>query len=771
MKKTRKEYFKLFNGFQRKSGFYFLIMAVFSLLIITYSLVNMMKLKNESAETTIDYVDRFTNQITWLVSKEINKDKSMLMTIADSIGRFGHIRKEQKILDFIERKKEICGFDSVVYFEKDTGRIVISGELPQGFPQDVGGLEKLETIKRARNSKEGEVAVGLEDHNAVYATSLYSKNQEKRVLFGIDLEKNIQQILISKNFPDEMYNCILNKEGKNILTAADKQPFSDLRVLFKDAEEEKNLVHFTEMEKNIKNGKSGTFSFSSVQNKKLYFSYTPMEVNDWIMISIVPMDLFTNASTSFVLRALLSVIGSAAAFLSVFVLFLKNYNANRKELEKIAFSDEVTGGMNNVEFQFTFQKMCSEQDPADHVIVLLDVADFKEVNERFGIAGGNEMLRYFYEVMKKHLHEEEFEFVSRSEADHFFLCMKEKNEEVLQKRLDRMIEDINTFNGKNIEEYEVTFRQSGCFVENGKDTPPSIYALQDQARLVMKEREKESLNQCVFFNTSVAEKKQWERDLDKWFEQSIEREEFQLYLQPKVSLSQKKVVGGEALVRWNHPEKGIVSPAKFIPILEASGKIRKLDRYVFEKTCQWLDKRKREGKELFPISVNLSRNHFLYSDFVEVYADMAKKYQVDKSLIEFELTESIFLDDSVMEKVKKGLRKMREYGFKISIDDFGMGYSSLSLLKDFDVDVLKMDRSFFMDLTSKKSRGIISCLISLAGELDIQAVVEGIETQEQIDYLAANQYDVVQGYYFSPPLNVPEFEAWIDRFEKENRRS
>ena len=104
------------------------------------------------------------------------------------------------------------------------------------------------------------------------------------------------------------------------------------------------------------------------------------------------------------------------------------------------------------------------------MIVLLDVADFKEVNERFGIAGGNEMLRYFYEVMKKHLHEEEFEFVSRSEADHFFLCMKEKNEEVLQKRLDRMIEDINTFNGKNIEEYEVTFRQSGCFVENGKDT-------------------------------------------------------------------------------------------------------------------------------------------------------------------------------------------------------------------------------------------------------------------------------------------------------------
>ena len=147
------------------------------------------------------------------------------------------------------------------------------------------------------------------------------------------------------------------------MTAADKQPFSDLRVLFKDAEEEKNLVHFTEMEKNIKNGKSGTFSFSSVQNKKLYFSYTPMEVNDWIMISIVPMDLFTNASTSFVLRALLSVIGSAAAFLSVFVLFLKNYNVNRKELEKIAFSDEVTGGMNNVESSLLFRKCVVNKIP------------------------------------------------------------------------------------------------------------------------------------------------------------------------------------------------------------------------------------------------------------------------------------------------------------------------------------------------------------------------------------------------------------------------
>lgn len=176
-------------------------------------------------------------------------------------------------------------------------------------------------------------------------------------------------------------------------------------------------------------------------------------------------------------------------------------------------------------------------------------------------------------------------------------------------------------------------------------------------------------------------------------------------------------------------------------------------------------KNEKKGKNLYPISVNLSRNHFNNIDFLDEFVKIIDKYHISRKFIEFELTETIFLDEEGRKRVKECINKMHMLGFRCSMDDFGIGYSSLSLLREFDVDVLKLDRTFLGDLSNKKARDIISTLMELARKLNIEVVAEGIEVQSQIDYLRSVRCNQVQGYFFSKPLPIDAFEKWEEDIE------
>lgn len=242
----------------------------------------------------------------------------------------------------------------------------------------------------------------------------------------------------------------------------------------------------------------------------------------------------------------------------------------------------------------------------------------------------------------------------------------------------------------------------------------------------------------------------------------MKNHDFLVYYQPKVSMSTGKIKGAEALVRWNHPEKGLISPALFIPVLEDSGNISKLDKYVYEDVCIWLANRQKSNKPMFPISINLSRNHFWKDNFLKEYVDIADKYGVNHDYIEFEITETAFMGEEKHKKIKDGIRQMHENGFRCSVDDFGVGYSSLSLVHEMDVDILKFDRSFFLDLEDEKSQKLVRSLINMANELQLGIIIEGIETQDQIDFLKHEKCDVIQGYFYSKPLPEKEFDKWVD---------
>lgn len=354
----------------------------------------------------------------------------------------------------------------------------------------------------------------------------------------------------------------------------------------------------------------------------------------------------------------------------------------------------------------------------------------------------------------------EEEFAARSETDRFFLCVREYKPEEVKRRLREIIEDVNTFRDTDCPQCQLAFRQGVCFAG---EKQMGIAALQDRAMVASQKEVPAGTGDCVFYDESFIEKIKREQELDNLFEESLKNHDFQAYLQPKVALKDGSLQGAEALVRWIHPKKGMIYPSDFIPLFENSGKICRLDLYLFEEVCKMIRRRQEEGKPLFPVSVNLSRQHFYHPNFLEEFDQVFKKYGIPYGTIEFELTESIFLDDAQILVVKETIEQMHRMGYTCSLDDFGSGFSSLGLLKEFDVDTLKLDRRFFLDISSQKAKDVIQCLVELAKKLKVKTVAEGIETQEQLTYLRFVQCDAVQGYIFSRPLSVLEFEKWEEQ--------
>ena len=239
-------------------------------------------------------------------------------------------------------------------------------------------------------------------------------------------------------------------------------------------------------------------------------------------------------------------------------------------------------------------------------------------------------------------------------------------------------------------------------------------------------------------------------------DRALVNKEFKVYLQPKISATEERLAGAEALVRWIHPTEGFIPPNKFIPIFETNGFILKLDDYMIEEVARQQAKWIAEGRRIVPISVNVSRAHFTREDLAEHICTIVDKYKVPHNVIELELTESAFFDDK--EVLLSTVKKLRGYGFPVSMDDFGAGYSSLNSLKELQIDVLKIDADFFRgENVEERGMLIVSEVIDLAKKLNMKIVAEGIESREQVDFLIEQECDLIQGYFFAKPMAVEEF--------------
>ena len=423
---------------------------------------------------------------------------------------------------------------------------------------------------------------------------------------------------------------------------------------------------------------------------------------------------------------------------------------------KIYITDLLTGGYNREGFIEAAQDQLFREHPASFVVVYLNVSEFTQINEYLGENRANQLLLQIYHILKRSLRGKEL--VSRSNMDRFVLLLKEENDEQAKERVDRIIEQVKT----EITLLDISFSVGASRLNNDCNLLGAIYNASYMSQ------QKNARNHCEFYDKKIAQKRHEEKELMKLFEASLKNKDFQVYLQPKVPTDDKEVLQAEALVRWVHPEKGMIYPDKFIPLLEKYDRIGELDLYMFEAVCQIAERWLKEGRTGAGISVNLSRKPLLREgkEICEKYKRIKDKYNIPDGLIKLELTESAMFDFSDIQTVQEILDGFHDIGLKLALDDFGFAYSSLALLGEFDIDVLKLDRAFFINDNGRTPK-IVESIIKLAHELGICVVAEGIEVEHQVETLTELNCDFIQGYYYSKPLPVAEFEAWRESYEKQ----
>ena len=719
-----------------------LIMAVFFMA----TLYSAAKLREALSSSTQAYVLDVTAQLADDVSARLSAHRQELLMVADSIPMLGG---GERLESFLIRKQAVSGFDSLVLVDRAGNCVPDTVEMAE-----LPGQQCIQAAFRGESRM-----ADMEGVSIIFAVPVPGGQDEvSAVLVGLCGQKHLQQMIHSPSFSGQGQTCIVNSGGEVIVPPDDDTLFRQAGLFGADG-----TVHWDTLKRTknaLDQGREGLVDLPAGSGAALLLAYYPLDLNDWALLTLVPANLISGDANDYILRTYLIIGGIILAFVLLLVAVTRFYSAHKRQLEVIAYVDPITGGRNNAAFQAGCRRLTAAEPPGSYTVALLNVKGFKLVNERFGIEAGDRVLRYIYQVLRRRIGTGEI--VARGESDHFFLCLRENSQTVVRERLQAMIQDINAFNDNSSDPYYFVFFQGACMVEQA-DTEVTI--LQDRARMAYQYRREEAEHGCVFYDAALSGRLKLEQELNDRFEQALREQDFQVYLQPKVSLRDGSVVGAEALVRWMHPQRGLIPPDAFIPVLERTGKIVDLDLYMFHQVCVLLDRWRREGRTVLPVSVNLSRQHFKKPEFLYRFAQVAAGFDIPHGSIEFELTESIFFDRPQIETVKCSITQMHMLGFACSLDDFGAGFSSLGLLKEFDVDTIKLDRQFFQDMSSQRAQDVIGCLLALAEKLQAKTVAEGIETQEQLVLLRQMGCDMVQGYVYARPLPAAAFEVWVDRWK------
>ncbi|MBD5529948.1 MAG: EAL domain-containing protein [Lachnospiraceae bacterium] len=374
--------------------------------------------------------------------------------------------------------------------------------------------------------------------------------------------------------------------------------------------------------------------------------------------------------------------------------------------------------------------------------IQFDIRRFKIINDLYGEQFGDEVLYWVREKLKSFCNARQFFVNLRSDV---FQIVTEYNEvSELYDLIGRLEEELGIYKAVKLQ------YSSGVYLV--EDVDMELRQMEDRAGMARKAAKNSLLSEVVFyqeqFKASLYNRKFVEDNIDA----AIKEGQLQMYLQPKYSISQNRIIGAEALVRWRHPKKGMIFPAEFLPVIEEDGFITKVDYYMWRKAAEFLQKCQKVGIEDCPVSANLSRRHLQDREFIRVLERIVEENGICKQLLELEITETM------EEHVSQAAREIKDQGFKLLMDDFGSGYSSLNILLETPFDVLKLDRKFMENMmVSDKGRLILEHIITMAEQLKLGLIAEGVETREQVDMLKQMGCDQVQGYYYAKPMPEEEF--------------
>jgi len=444
--------------------------------------------------------------------------------------------------------------------------------------------------------------------------------------------------------------------------------------------------------------------------------------------------------------------------IAFYLLKLRNSERISEKMQMIKNYDGLTGLPTLHKFKKDAKILVQNCQDKKLAMAYFDIDNFKYVNDSLGYRKGDSLLREVAQyILNKSVG---VELCARTSADNFITLIPFDDDENLKEMIIKNVEDfLADQKSKNIT-YNIGI-SIGVYVLKKNET--DIMGAIDNANIARKKVKNSTMSFCKFYDEEMENEIRKERMIVSNMESALVSNEFKVFLQPKIDLVSNQIVGAEALVRWKRPDGTMLPPNDFIPLFEKNGFILRLDFFMYDQVCKLLKKWKDNGQRIVPISVNVSRVHLYQDDFIEKVLRLVKSYNIEPSMIEFELTESIFLNNTVT--AINMMKELRNNGFCVSIDDFGAGYSSLNLLKDMRTDVLKLDKEFFREgEMQQEERIIVSSIISMAKQLNMKVLSEGVETEMQSDFLKAVECDMAQGYLYAKPLPIENFEQMLFQY-------
>ncbi len=723
-------------------------MCIALVLSCTMIFVNMFS--EELTESARVSLEDLADQQQLAINRQLSGMIYNLVSAAETISLISN--NEMDVLDFLYSKKEPLGFEVAIISDLSGKAFVSTGEYID--------INEYDYFK---------VAVGGETFATETYTSKITNQEVVTVSAPIVIDGKIEGVLalqystgylssLLASLTDQSgSNYILNSEGKIIVSSdgvvEDQQQFVDAK--FKEGKTIEAVVD------DFKNKVSSSAAYS-IDDGDFFGAYRSIIINDWVLFFEVSEEFLTESITRLerTMAIISVVIISFGAFTVLYIVITKNrYSA---KLEKIAYYDELTGGPNIQKLKLHMEEFLNNRPADDYGIIKFDVANFKAINEIYGFEVGNRVLcaisntggtikdKYFLQARTG-----VDEFIFFSKGRHIYKLQDNKdNFQVLFKTLVPELCDHNFF-----------FRYGRYYIKRGETDVNDIISKVNMAHSTAK---KTASRDVCDYDEKYIKRALKDAEIANKMHKALENGEFKMYLQPKVEIKTNKIKGAEALVRWVELSGNIVYPDEFIPVFEQNGFIIELDKLMLRSACVQIRKWIEQGREVIPISVNFSRLHLHNLNLVEELTEMVASYQVAPKYIEIELTETIVSDNE--DDSKQILKRLQDAGFLVSIDDFGSGYSSLGMLKNFEVNTLKLDKSFFDEGENQgeheKAGLVVGSIVDLSTRLGMYTVAEGIETQSQIDFLKKINCSAVQGYFFSKPLPTDEFDRFCNNLKK-----
>ena len=733
---------------QKKNGFFITILLLLISLafIVTVSVV-FNNIKTNLEREIISSLSEEAEENAALIEKEIDAKFGVLQSFANELSSTG---------DEIAEIRDMQSFVEVYNFRR-MGFVDLNGiaKTTDGFEKDLSFREFYQVGLKGESfiteSLQETIGDSTEDMINILSVPVYdNKGEIKGVLFATYLTEKFHEVIFSDSFQGEGYTYIVAGDGDVISSYGDgmQKEYDNIFIYTGDAAQYDDAIQ-EKVENDMREKISRVGIGVNEDNDKYFYCYKPLEIEsadmNWYIFSIEPKSVLDERMHPMMRDIQFLTVILICILVMANIIFLYYNVRRRQELFRLAYKDSITGGDN---FS-NFKEKAKKYENTEGYVIALDISEFKLVNNVCGNARGDEVLKVIWDVIMANCNDNEQ--AARVNADRFVIFWIESSKKTVTYRIEKLINEIEGIS----EQLSVPrlYPVIGIRAVEKLDDADKRYGEALRAKALVKNRRDRhyAFYDEIDYDTIVENKK-----LENGFEKALADKKFEVWYQPKFNSHTGKIVGSEALIRWRADDGSLISPGRFIPLFEKNGNIIRLDEYVFREVCRQQKEWQKEGIQILPVSVNISRFSLYYSNVVEKYERIINYYDVDHKYVQIEITESAIIENTVIVEL---IQKFHDAGFDILLDDFGSGYSSLASLNQMPFDTIKLDKSLVDYVGNENGEKLLKFIVQLVQSLGMKITAEGVEYKEQLDFLENLNCDDIQGFYFSKPLMLADFSA------------